>query len=73
MHRQTMIVELLKIKTMAKRELNELEQAIANNRLFDLFVNGELIGKFLWYDAQSKIQQIMSDDYNAICWTRLDN
>jgi hypothetical protein len=56
---------------MKTRELNELEQAIADNRLFEVFVNGKLIGKFLWYEAQNKIQQIMSDDYNAECWTRL--
>ena len=58
---------------MKTRKLNELEQAIKNNRLFEVFVNGKSIGKFIWYEAQSKIQQIMSNDYNAICWTRLDN
>lgn len=58
---------------MKTRKLNELEQAVADNRLFELYVNGKLIGKFLWYEAQDKIHQIMSDDYNAECMTRLSN
>ena len=66
-----MNVKLLKIKEMKTRKLNELEQAIADNRFFKVFCNGKLIGRYTWYKAQDVIQKIMSEDYTAECWTMM--
>lgn len=54
---------------MKARKLNELEQAIVDNRLFDVYCNGKKVASHTWYKAQEIIQRIMSDDYTAECWT----
>lgn len=61
---------------MKTQGFNELEKAIMNGMLFEVRViegvnRGKKLGIFTWYAAKEAIQKFMSEDYTAICETRM--